>query len=337
MRALNIAVIGLGVGERHIAGFERHPACRVTTLCDIDEERLAVVGSRHPDRSLVADPDQVLHDPAIDVVSIATYDDVHHEQVVSALEHGKHVFVEKPLCQTEDQLAAIHQALRRHPRLRLSSNLPLRRAPRFLDLRARIASGAMGRLYLVEGDYNYGRLNKITAGWRGRLPHYSVMAGGGIHMVDLLLWFTGQRVTEVFAMGNRIASDGSGFRFDDLVVATLRFSDGTIGKVSANFGCVYPHFHRLSVYGTAGTFVNEREGARYYSSRDPEAPVEAVDASYPGADKCATIASFVNAILTGAPADVTERDVFDVMSVCLAIDRSIAEGAPCDVHYRTID
>ncbi|MGR0185147.1 Gfo/Idh/MocA family protein [Azospirillum aestuarii] len=336
MTFLKAAVIGLGVGEQHIEGFERHSACRVTVLCDIDHDRLAAVGARHPGRSLVSDPGQVLCDPNIDAVSIASYDDAHFQQVVTALEHGKHVFVEKPLCQTDVELDGIHRALLRHRGLRLSSNLPLRRVPRFLDLRARIQSGAMGTLYHVEGDYNYGRLHKITEGWRGALPSYSVMKGGGIHMVDLLLWFTGQRVTEVFAMGNRIASKGSQVRFDDMVVATLRFSGGAVGKVAANFGCVYPHFHRLSIYGTAGTFVNEPNGARYHFSRDPVDPGELVDGSYSGTDKGAGVAAFVNAILTGERPDVTEQDVFDAMSVCLAIDRSNIEGAPCAVHYREI-
>ncbi|QCO19887.1 gfo/Idh/MocA family oxidoreductase (plasmid) [Azospirillum brasilense] len=141
---LKAAVIGLGVGEQHIEGFERHSACRVTVLCDIDHDRLAAVGARHPGRSLVSDPGQVLCDPNIDVVSIASYDDAHFQQVVTALEHGKHVFVEKPLCQTDVELDGIYRALLRHRGLRLSSNLPLRRVPRFLDLRARILSGAMG-------------------------------------------------------------------------------------------------------------------------------------------------------------------------------------------------
>ena len=39
-----------------------------------------------------------------------------------------------------------------------------------------------------------------------------------------------------------------------LSVGLLRFADGTVAKTAANFGCVYPHFHRLSIYGTTATF-----------------------------------------------------------------------------------
>jgi predicted dehydrogenase len=127
---LNAAIIGLGVGERHVEGYEADPRCHVTTLCDIDPQKLqAKLGDRHPGLTLTLDPQAVLQDPDIDIVSIASYDNAHHEQVVMALEQGKHVFVEKPLCLFPQEFQSIATALASHPRLQLSSNLILRRTP----------------------------------------------------------------------------------------------------------------------------------------------------------------------------------------------------------------
>ncbi len=95
---LRAAVIGLGVGEQHISGYESDSRCTVTTLCDFDAFKLAQVASRHPGKNLAQSAEDVLADPEIDVVSIATYEDIHCEQVVAAVKTGKHVFVEKPLC-----------------------------------------------------------------------------------------------------------------------------------------------------------------------------------------------------------------------------------------------
>jgi predicted dehydrogenase len=95
---LRAAVIGLGVGEQHIAGYEVDSRCKVSTLCDFDATKLAQVARRHPGKILAQSAEDVLANPDIDVVSIATYEDVHCEQVVAAVEMGKHVFVEKPLC-----------------------------------------------------------------------------------------------------------------------------------------------------------------------------------------------------------------------------------------------
>lgn len=90
-------MIGLGVGEKHIAGYQSDQRCHVTMLCDTSRSKLSEVGSRHPDCSLTTQPKDILTSPDIDVVSIASYDNCHRDQIVLALQHGKHVFVEKPL------------------------------------------------------------------------------------------------------------------------------------------------------------------------------------------------------------------------------------------------
>ena len=121
-------VIGLGVGERHVVGYDRHPQCQVKVLCDLNPKVLKNVGERHKGKELTSDPASVLEDPNIDVVSIASYDDSHERQVVQALQRGKHVFVEKPLCLTSCELENIVRTLNAYPSLKLSSNLILRKA-----------------------------------------------------------------------------------------------------------------------------------------------------------------------------------------------------------------
>ncbi|MBV9523023.1 MAG: Gfo/Idh/MocA family oxidoreductase [Alphaproteobacteria bacterium] len=327
MAKLRVGVIGLGVGERHIAGYRAHPECSVVALADLDPAKRAAAAERYPGLTLHASAEALLDDPEIDVVSIASYDAAHFAQVRRALDAGKHVFAEKPLCQSSEELAALDAALARNPRCRLSSNLILRRAPRFRALKARIESGGFGRLFHLEADYNYGRIHKILDGWRGRQESYSVMLGGGVHVVDLLLWLAGERVVEVAAFGNRIATEGAGLRFDDMMVAILRFRSGATAKVAANFGCVFPHFHRLLVYGTTATFENGFAEASVWHSREPGAVPEPMREAYPGADKGDLIAPFIDAILGRAAPEIAERDVFATMSVCLAIDEAARRGA----------
>lgn len=331
MGGLRAAVIGLGVGEGHIEGYLRHPGCRVVALCDQDPDKLAQVQSRHPQTRAYRDAGEVLSSPEVDVVSIATYDDVHYGQVIQALENGKHVFVEKPLCMRREELAHIQRTLAARPDLRLSSNLVLRACPRFIELKNKVERGELGRVYFAEASYNYGRLHKIVDGWRGRLDYYSVMLGGGVHMVDLLLWLTGGRVVEVSAFGNAIASAGTGFRFQDMVVGILRFADGTVAKAAANFGCVMPHFHELNLYGTQATFMNGLERGLLYTSRERESPPQVMDAPYPGVAKGELIHGFVDSILNGGRPRVTAQEVLATMNVCLALEKAAASGEPVTV------
>ncbi|HET7568268.1 MAG TPA: Gfo/Idh/MocA family oxidoreductase [Gaiellaceae bacterium] len=321
---LRAAVVGLGVGEAHAATYARLPDTTLAALCDLDAGRLAEVAAQHPGVRTTTDPDELLTDPEIDVVSIASYDDAHFAQVRTALAHGKHLFVEKPLCTRREEAEELRALLAEHPGQVLSSNLILRASPRFRLVKELVDSGRLGRLYYVEADYDYGRLHKLTEGWRGDLPHYSVVLGGGVHVVDLLLWLTGRRVVEVTAYGNRIASEGTKFRFDDLVVALLRFEDGMLGKVAANFGSATPHFHAVELFGTEATFVNGPEQA-WLVDRERREPV---DAPYPGVGKGELIPAFVDAVLGRGRLPVEPEEVFAALDVCFAIDDSAASGRP---------
>jgi predicted dehydrogenase len=319
---INAAVVGLGVGERHIAGLEADKRCRVSVICDIDEARLIEVGKRYPGRRLTTEPDSILNDPSIGLVSIASFDDNHYSQVMTALTQGKHVFVEKPLCMRENELSDIRSTLAANSALRLSSNLILRRSPRFIRLRERVRGGELGVPYYGEGDYNYGRIQKIVEGWRGSRPIYSIVHGGAIHVIDLMMWILGEKPVAVSAFGNAIATRGTKFKFNDCVAALLKFESGAIAKISANFGCVFPHHHNLSIYGTKATFVHDRQGARLYTSRDPDAVPMPIDDAYVGPAKGDMLPAFVASILDGSDPDVTAAEVMDVMEVSLAIERA---------------
>ena len=321
---LRAGIIGLGVGEQHIAGYRAHPGCEVVAICDIDAERLEQVGERQGVAWRTTEAAELLASREIDMVSVASYDDAHFEQIRAALESGKHVFAEKPLVLYEEEAGELRAVLAAHPELVLSSNVPLRESPRFLDLRERVRAGELGELFHVEGDYEYGRRHKLTDGWRGRIPYYSVVLGGAIHVIDLLLWITGRRVVEVSsAMGSRIATRGTRFAHDDFVLATLRFEGGMTGKVTANLGCVTPHFHQIKLYGTDGTFVNGMPDAVIHRAGGSEP----ITTAYPGMTKGALIESFVERIVTGTPAKVTADDVFATLDVCFAIERALREGS----------
>lgn len=331
---LRAGVIGLGVGEQHILGYRMARDVDVVALCDFDVGKREMASSRYPECRIEADPSALLCASDIDIVSIASFDHHHANQVVQALDQGKHVFCEKPLCTTEEELDRIKAALTRNPSTRLSTNTILRMSPRFRDLRCRIGNGDLGHLYYAEADYNYGRLHKLQEGWRGAVSNYSVMLGGGIHMIDLLLWLCGRRVAEVHAFGNKICSVGYRFNTPDFVVSTLRFDDDMLAKVTANFGCVYPHFHKLSVYGTEATFENSRQGAKLYRSRDhQDLDVRTIDTAYPGIAKGDLIPGFVEAIRGNGIAEIEEEDVLATITVCLAIDRSLREGIPISLNY----
>lgn len=333
MHQLRVGVVGLGVGEQHAHAFAK-AGCQLRWLCDLDESRARALAPQFAGARTTPRYEDLVRDPELDVISIASYDDHHGEQLLAALGAGKHVFVEKPLCYRQSELERIQAAWSAHEsRPWIGSNLVLRSAPLYRWLRREIASGAFGRVYAFDADYLYGRIHKIVDGWRGRVKDYSVLLGGAVHMIDLLLWLVGERPTRAHALGNRLCTDGTHFAEPDFAAATFEFPSGLIARVTANFGCVHPHQHVLRVFGTDKTIVYDDAGARLHEHRDPTRGFVSLEESPLPASKGDLVPAFVDSIRENADPQASVNEHFDTMSVCLAAERSLRTGRATAVEY----
>ncbi len=330
---IKVGVIGLGVGEQHIYGYNSHPKCDVVKICDFNIEKLKEVQERHPQCVPTLDAKEIINDKSIDVVSIASFDNFHFSQIMQAIENNKHIFVEKPLCLLRDEYVEIVKELKKKNHLKLSSNLILRKANRFKKLKEKIEKNELGKIYLFEASYDYGRINKINSGWRGEIDNYSVMHGGGIHLIDLILWLSSQRIIEVSAFSTKIATTNSKFRYPDCINAQLKFQDGAIGNLIANFPAVIKHGHRLVIHGDKGTFHHGPLGSAYFFSRDPDSNPIINSDIYPGVKKGDMLFSFIESILNSSNPEVTKDEVFDAMNISLAIEESLDTGKIIKINY----
>jgi predicted dehydrogenase len=340
-RQLGVAVIGLGIGEQHARMYATLPSCKVKLLIDLDRSRAENLAKAFPGSEVGNDLNDALDRKDIDVVSIASFDDAHFDQVMRSLSAGKHVFVEKPLCRTTKELAQIRGALNARSSLHLASNLVLRAADLYRWLRGEIAAGAFGDIYAFDGDYLYGRLHKITEGWRSETNSYSVMLGGGVHMIDLMLWLTGQRPLSVHAVGNQICARDTVFQYDDYTAATMTFASGMVGRITANFGCVHRHQHIVRIFGTRKTFILDDAGPRLMTARDPVEPglavasVEPVDLAVKPAHKGALIPAFVEGIFAKMPSRTADLDAtFDAIAIAAACDESASSSSSVQIRYQ---
>lgn len=335
MEKLKIGIIGLGVGEKHIDSYHNHSHCEVVALCDSSDEKRAEMAHKYPRMRVTQSASEIIEDPSIEVVSIASFDNYHYEQVMAALSSGKHVMVEKPLCLNVQEAENIRKLLDERPDLKLSSNLVLRTCPRFMRIRDAIHSDEMGRIFSIEGDYLWGRIHKLTDGWRKNMDFYSIINGAAIHMIDLILWLTGMRPLEVTAYGNRIATADSSLQYNSFAAILMQFKNGSIAKVTANGGCVHPHFHRLAVFGTKKTAVHDREGAKWIESSNPAALPSDITEEYPAKkERHKVINSFIDSILDDTVQPLVPcNDVFDTMSVCFAVEKGMNESGSVRVDY----
>ncbi len=331
MQVLRAGIIGLGVGEAHLRSYQQIEGVEVAAICDIDPRRLDDIGDRYRIGARHGDYRAITEHPEVDLVSICSYDDCHAEQLLSAFNNGKHVMVEKPVVLHRHEAEAVYRALTDSGR-KITSNLILRRSPRFREVKQLIEQGAFGDIFYIEGDYLHQILWKITEGWRGRMDSYCTFYGGGIHLVDLMRWLMRDEIDEVSAMANDVLTRGTRYRYPDFFVALMRFRSGAIAKCATSLGAQRTKFHALNVYGSKLTFVNDMPNAKLFAG-DKDEDEAAMSVPYPAMEKGDLLPDFIDAIRTGRKPEVDEIDIFRVMDVCFAVREAAERGGTVKVQY----
>jgi len=192
----------------------------------------------------------LLDDDAIDAVFIATRHSTHAEFATRALEAGKHVFVEKPMAVTEEQLNALREAYGVAQEKRptgLMVGLNRRFAPMVQDLRAAMApNGPAQMMYRV----NSGSID--TDSWLYRPEEGGgMLVGEMVHFIDLMQHICSARPTQVYAQS--LTLDRDDHADHDNLSLTIAFDDGSTGTLCYNtVGDDAASKERLEVHGGGG-------------------------------------------------------------------------------------
>ena len=334
-KKIRAGIIGLGVGAHQARTLSLHPNIELKWLCDLNKDKLLELNRELPEAKVTQNSKDVLQDEDTDLVCIASYDQFHFEQVIMALNNGKHVYVEKPICLSKIEAKKIHKRLSELPNLRLSSNMVLRTCPLFNKVKESINSNMMGKLYYLEADYLWGRKDKLISGWRADASVYSIIYGAAVHMVDLIMWLTEKKPLRVQAMGNRITTKGTKQRNNDFAVLLLEFDNQMNVKISVHGGCVHPHFHSLKVFGASTSFVHESTGTVWVQSSEPDKKFKVEKEEYPAKNKRkAALISFIDSLINiNKSAMISEKEVFNTMSVCFAAEQAVKSGTIIEIDY----
>ncbi len=147
---IRVGVIGYGYwGPNLVRNFMLAPGAAVTRVCDLREERLTPLHKLYPGLKTCNHSEELINDPAIDAVVIATPVSSHFELAMAALKAGKHVLVEKPLASTSDQARRlIDEAAARKLVLLVDHTFVYTHAVR--KMREIIVSGQLGQIYYYD-------------------------------------------------------------------------------------------------------------------------------------------------------------------------------------------
>ncbi len=201
-QTIGVGVAGTGfIGPAHVEGLRRN-AIQVVGLLGSTQEKAetkaAELGIGRAYNSL----DEMLADPDVDVVHLATPNHLHHSGAKAALLAGKHVVCEKPLAMTSEESAELVK-LAAEKKLVNAVNFNIRMYPLVQQARSMVQSGELGNLFILQGSYLQDWL-LLPTDWNWRLEPGlggTLRAVGdiGSHWLDLLTFITGLQVEEVYA------------------------------------------------------------------------------------------------------------------------------------------
>jgi predicted dehydrogenase len=250
MRMLNFAIVGLGRWGQRLVDAVRTPPS--------EKLRYTHAAARSPDkvkaycsaRGLILSGDlaQVLADPGVDAVVLATPHSGHAEQVTAAAGAGKHVFVEKPFTLDAASARAAAAACR-DAGVVLALGHNRRFLPAFAEMKRMVAAGELGEILHLEGNFsgNFG-LGYEPGAWRAT-PAESP-AGGmtamGIHIIDAFVALAGPIAAIRCESQRKVLS----VELDDTTSAYARFESGATGCMSTLTAT--GRIVRLQVFGTRG-------------------------------------------------------------------------------------
>jgi predicted dehydrogenase len=201
-QTIGVGVAGTGfIGPAHIEGLRRN-GINVLGLAERTGEKAQQKAAELGIPRLYGSLDDMLADPDIDVVHLATPNYLHHPHAKATLLAGKHVVCEKPLALTSAESAELVQ-LAAEKQLVNTVNFNIRMYPLAQQARSMVQSGELGDLFILQGSYLQDWL-LLPTDWNWRLEPGlggTLRAVGdiGSHWLDLLTFITGLQVEEVYA------------------------------------------------------------------------------------------------------------------------------------------
>ena len=134
-----------------------------------------------------------------EVVAVGDCYGLRAERIITALEHGKHVISDKPICISPDELARIKEAASRESCI-VGCMLDMRDLPVFLGLRDAILSGTIGTVHAISFDGQHPLLYGKRPDWYYETGmHGGVLNDIGVHATDFIPWATGMRIERIVA------------------------------------------------------------------------------------------------------------------------------------------
>ena len=253
-------MVGTGwVAASHVRAFQANPHARIVRLCGRQKTRarnkLSRFGADVRGIPFTRAYDDLLDDPSIDIIAIATPNHLHADQAVAAARAGKHLLLEKPTGLDSAELRRSRNAVRRAS-VRTIVSFVLHYNPFVRFAHWMRVSGRLGTIRYTRFQY----LSRILDGYPGWSwvrradSGRSHLLAAGCHAVDALRWCSGLEPTEVSAFHTRFTR---GYQWPTSIVVNLKLGRKALGQVVSSTDFMMPYTFGVELMGDRATLVDE--------------------------------------------------------------------------------
>ena len=317
---IGVALVGAGNLARwvHLPNLKKIAGARLRAIQSGSGSRAKSYALRFGAEYCTSDFDEILANPAIQVVVIVSRNQQHAAQALAALRAGKHVFVEKPMALTEQECSDLYQAVRESGK-QLTVGFNRRYAPSYIRVKEQISKRTAPAVLNcrinspgISGSY-----------WMADPAIGGAILGEACHFVDLMYWLLDSEPTEVFASSLPTGKkDPIG---QNNLAATFSFADGSIANLTyCTVGSRTSGGERVEAFvpGVGVSAENFRE------SVVRSGLVRKRSSWFAEKGYAAQMQSFFSAIRLGKSPDITVRDGVRSTLGCLRMLQSAREHSP---------
>lgn len=256
---LNIAFIGYG---NSVLNYHLPYLARMNNICvkkifrrEEDRQNDRETETWYPAITFTSQLDDLWDDPEIELIVVSTHVDTHAEYAIGALQHGKHVLVEKPFANNTTEAQQVF-ALAKEKGLIAMANQNRRFDADFLTLKKVLESGKLGNIVELQSHYDYFMPEKVK-------PGFGKLYGLAVHTLD--------QVWSYFGKPDRVVYDVRSIYFpgenDDFVDIDLFYGVTKVTIKCSDFVKKTPA--KFSVYGDKGCFIKNSSGHQHKNPHGP--------------------------------------------------------------------
>jgi UDP-N-acetylglucosamine 3-dehydrogenase len=314
VKKLNVGVVGVGaMGHNHVRVYTRLKNANLMAVSDLMKGTLAEVSKKYNTVGFV-DYDNVLKMPEIDAVSICVPTTYHYEVVMSAIEQGKHVLVEKPIAFTLKEAKDMVKAARKQG-VKLATGHVERFNPAVLEAKKLLREKLIGEVVSVSA--------KRVGPFPPRIKDVGVTIDLAIHEVDVMAYLMDSPVSKVYAhVGSRLEK----CEYEDHAEIMMEFYNNAIGMLEVNWLTPYKK-RQLEVTGTDGIisldYIDQTVEIFGKNARNVRVPHHE--------PLMVELESFLNAIMLDEKPKITGEDGIHALKTVLAAMKSAKEKVPVKI------